>query len=203
MAKYTDCTMARESRTSPRTGVGGRGPLGNRRPGYSDSAMPVPPDDVDAAADALLVASRALVGVAARSLAGVDDITLPQYRALVVLTRPVPVTVGDLATTLDIHRSTATRLCDRLERKGLVRRRPGVSGDRRETPVALTAKGRRLVDRVSDHRRRDILTIAAWMSPDDRRHAIVALTSFAVAAGELPGVDRFGWADYVGNAQPP
>ena len=53
-----------------------------------------------------LVASRALVGVAARSLAGVDDITLPQFRALVVLTGGIPVTVGDLATTLDIHRST-------------------------------------------------------------------------------------------------
>src|SRR6476659_9486342 len=97
---------------------------------YSEFAMRVPPDDVDAAADALLIASRALVGVAARSLVGVDDITLPQYRALVVLTRPAPVTIGDLATALDIHRSTATRLCDRLERKGLVRRRPGVSGDR-------------------------------------------------------------------------
>ena len=77
-------------------------------------------DDLDAATRALLVASRALVGVAARSLAGVDDVTLPQYRALVVLTRPVSITIGDLATTLDIHRSTATRLCDRLERKGLV-----------------------------------------------------------------------------------
>src|SRR4029078_9681087 len=95
-------------------------------------------DDLDAATQALLVASRALVGVAARSLAGVDDVTLPQYRALCVLTRPVSVTIGDLAMTLDIHRSTATRLCDRLERKGLIRRRPGVSDDRRETPVGLT-----------------------------------------------------------------
>jgi hypothetical protein len=36
--------------------------------------------------DAVLTASRALVGVAARSLAIVDaEVTLPQYRALVVL----------------------------------------------------------------------------------------------------------------------
>jgi len=167
---------------------------------YIDAAMDRNRDDLDAATQAFLVASRALVGVAARSLAGVDDVTLPQYRALVVLLRPSPVTVGDLATTLDIHRSTATRLCDRLERKGLVRRRAGASEDRRETSVALTAKGRRLVDRVTEHRVRDIHTIASWMSPADRRRAIVGLTAFAVAAGELPGVDRFGWADHVGDA---
>ena len=177
-----------------------RGSTAGRMYDYTGSGMHENRDDLDAATDALLVASRALVGVAARSLAGVDDITLPQFRALVVLTRSIPVTVGDLAATLDIHRSTATRMCDRLERKGLVRRRPGVSADRRETPVSLTAKGRRLVDRVTDHRRRDLAVIASWMSPADRENAIVGLTAFAIAAGELPGVDQFGWADYVGNA---
>jgi DNA-binding MarR family transcriptional regulator len=159
-------------------------------------------DDVVAATEALLVASRVLVGVAARSLAGVDDITLPQFRALVVLTRPATVTVGDLAFLLDSHPSTATRLCDRLERKGLVRRRPGVSPDRRETPVNLTAKGRRLVERVTDRRRRDLRAIASSMSPEDRERAIRGLTSFAVAAGELSGVDQFGWTDSVGNEMP-
>jgi DNA-binding MarR family transcriptional regulator len=152
-------------------------------------------EEIEAATEALLLASRALMGVAARSLADVDDITLPQYRALVVLTRPTPVTVGDLAVALDIHPSTATRLCDRIERKGLVRRRPGVSPDRRETPISLTAKGRRLVERVTDHRRRDLAMIASSMSPEDRERTIRGLTSFAVAAGEHPGVDQFGWAD--------
>jgi DNA-binding MarR family transcriptional regulator len=152
-------------------------------------------DEIETATEALLLASRALVGVAARSLADVNDITLPQYRALVVLMRPRAVTVGDLAVTLDIHPSTATRLCDRLERKGLVRRRPGVSSDRRVTPVSLTPKGRRLVQRVTDRRRRDLAEIASSMSPDDLDHVITSLTSFSVAAGEWPGVDRFGWAD--------
>ena len=159
-------------------------------------------DDLADATDALLVASRVLVGVAARSLAGVDDITLPQFRALVVLTRPDTVTVGDLALLLDIHSSTATRLCDRLERKGLVRRRPGVSTDRRETPVNLTAKGRRLVERVTNRRRRDLSAIVSSMLPEDRKRATRGLTSFAIAAGELPGVDRFGWAVTGGNEMP-
>lgn len=159
--------------------------------------MPETDDDLQAATEALLIASRALVAVAARSLAEADDITLPQFRALVVLSRPIPVTVGDLAVALDIHPSTATRLCDRLEKKSLVRRQPGASPDRRVTPVRLTAKGRRLVGRVTEHRRRDLAVIASAMSDEDRRRVIRSLRSFAIAAGEIPGVDQFGWSDPV------
>lgn len=151
--------------------------------------------DVVDATESLLVASRALVAVAARSLAEVDDVTLPQFRALVVLTRPQDVTVGDLADALAVQPSTATRLCDRLERKRLVRRYPGTSTDRRETTLRLTAQGRRLVERVTMHRRRDIAAIVAAMSPDDRGRAIDGLASFARAAGESTAVDPFGWVD--------
>jgi DNA-binding MarR family transcriptional regulator len=160
-----------------------------------DFEMRATDDDLAAATEALLLASRALMGVAARSIADLNDITLPQYRALIVLNRPRSVTVGDLAEALDIHPSTATRLCDRLERKSLVRRRPGVSPDRRLTPVVLTAKGRRLVDKVTDHRRKDLAAIASSMPQKDLDHVIRALTSFAVVAGELPALDTFGWAD--------
>ena len=159
-------------------------------------------DDLADATEALLLASRALMGVAARSLSDLNDITLPQYRALIVLSRPKPVTVGDLAEALDIHPSTATRLCDRLERKSLIRRRPGVSPDRRVTPVTLTAKGRRLVEKVTDHRRRDLAKIASSMTHADLQTVISAMNSFAVVAGEVPAVDTFGWADSDRHDQP-
>ncbi|HEX3623213.1 MAG TPA: MarR family transcriptional regulator [Acidimicrobiales bacterium] len=147
----------------------------------------------DAAVDAFLVASRALVGVAAQSLADVD-ITLPQYRALIVLwTRP-GVTVTDLAEALDIHASTATRMCDRLARKQLVRRTQGTA-DRRATELRLAAAGRRLVERVTDRRRRAIAAITATLSPDVTAAAVAALDAFARAAGEPTGVDLFGWDD--------
>jgi DNA-binding MarR family transcriptional regulator len=152
-------------------------------------------DDVEAATDAFLSVSRTLVAVAARSLAEIDDVTLPQFRALVVLTRPTAVTVGDLAEALDIRSSTATRLCDRLERKRLIRRRPGAAPDRRETTVALTPAGRRLVDRVTAHRRRDLAAIAAAMPVEEREAAIRGLTAFARAARELPVGDPFAWSD--------
>jgi DNA-binding MarR family transcriptional regulator len=150
--------------------------------------------DVEAATEALLSVSRALVAVAARSLADVDEVTLPQFRALVVLTRSAPVTVGDLAEALDIHPSTATRLCDRLEGKGLARRHAAISPDRRETAVRLTARGRRLAARVTGRRRRDLAAIAAAMPPADRARAIDGLRSFARAAGDLAALDPFGWA---------
>ncbi|HYV60725.1 MAG TPA: MarR family transcriptional regulator, partial [Acidimicrobiia bacterium] len=70
-------------------------------------------DRTDEVTDAVLDASRALVAVAARSLAGVaDDVTLPQYRALVVLATEGAQSLGELAAALGVHTSTATRMCD-------------------------------------------------------------------------------------------
>ncbi len=87
--------------------------------------------------DAVLLASRALVGVAARSLAEVEDeVTLPQFRALVVLASHER-NLGELAEALDVHPSSATRLCTRLEAKGLITRRPATQS-RRELLVSLT-----------------------------------------------------------------
>jgi DNA-binding MarR family transcriptional regulator len=112
-----------------------------------------------------LVASRVLVGIAARSLAEVDDVTLPQFRALVVLSSRPGTTVSDLAATLDIHPTTATRLTDRLVRKSLVRR-AAVAEDRRITRLHLTASGAGIVRRVTERRQRDIAAIVGRMPAD-------------------------------------
>jgi DNA-binding MarR family transcriptional regulator len=147
----------------------------------------------DPVAHAFLVASRALVAVAARSLADEDDVTLPQYRALVVLGRPGETRASDLAAALGIHQSTSTRLCDRLVRKRLARREVDPD-DRRRVTITLTAGGRRLVARVTRRRAQEIGAITARMSPTARDEAIAGLGAFAVAAGE-PAVDPFGWFD--------
>lgn len=149
-------------------------------------------DGAEEAVEAFLTASRALVGVSARSLADADDVTLPQFRALVVLADGDGVTVSQLAERLDIHPSSATRLCDRLVRKELVRRALR-DDDRREIEIALDAKGRRLVDQVMARRRRELAAIAGQMSAGDLRNAITGLTAFAAAAGETPEASRFGW----------
>lgn len=133
-----------------------------------------------------MTASRALMGVVVRSLAAVDeDVTLPQYRALVVLAQRGAVRPVDLATTLAVTPPTATRMCDRLEAKELVARgRP--AGDRRAVAVSLSSAGRRLVDDVSRRRRAELGRLLSGV-PVARRTAVVdGLRSFAEAAGEVP-----------------
>jgi len=153
-----------------------------------------PPTDDDVV-DALLVASRALVAVAARSVAGIDDIvTLPQYRALVILASRGPRTVGQLAEALAIHPSTATRLCDRLVAKHLVDRVQD-QGNRRETKVSLLAAGHSIVDEVTKVRRAEIARIVGRIPPGSRRAAVSALNTFADAAGEIPEQSwSLGWS---------
>jgi len=142
--------------------------------------------------DALLVASRALVGVAARSLADID-VTLPQFRALVLIGSRSRTTVSDLAAALGSHPTSVTRLCDRLVRRRLIRRSEAAE-DRRETDLHLTAAGRRLVERVTDRRRRDLAVIASRMSDDEAQAAVGAFKAFAAAAEQSHATaDLFGW----------
>ena len=152
-----------------------------------------PDADRSDVADALLRASRALVGVAARSLADVDEVTLPQFRALVVLSSRGATAMTDLAHALDVHPTTATRLCDRLVDKGLIRREQGID-DRRATEIVLTTAGQKLVGRVTNRRRRDLEAIADRMEPAAALAAVRSLQAFADAAGEPShAVDLFAW----------
>ncbi|HVT77801.1 MAG TPA: MarR family transcriptional regulator [Acidimicrobiales bacterium] len=144
-------------------------------------------------AEALLAASRALVGVAARSVADIGDVTLPQFRALVLVSSRPRTTVSDLAAAIGIHPTSATRLCDRLVQKGLLRRTEAVD-DRRQTDLHLTDRGQRIVDEVTARRRRDLDAIVARMGPAAAQAATEALLAFAEAADDALGhADVFGW----------
>jgi DNA-binding MarR family transcriptional regulator len=151
-------------------------------------------DGRDALVDAVLGASRALVGVAARSLATVaEDVTLAQYRALIELASRGPQRLADLATALGVEPSTATRMCDRLVRKGLVARRR-TSEDRRAVRVSLTVAGAALVAEVSGRRRVEIVEIMGRLPTAQRASVLPALRAFADAAGEVPEQDwSLGW----------
>ena len=145
---------------------------------------------------AVLVASRALVGVAARSLAATEGIvTLVQYRALVLLASRGELNVGSLAEALDVHQSTATRLCDRLVAKGLVDRTTSAA-NRREVVVGPTGTGHALVRAVTTRRRREIDTILARLSGQERALLADAFSTFAHAAGEVPDdAWKLGWTE--------
>jgi DNA-binding MarR family transcriptional regulator len=144
--------------------------------------------------DAVVGASRALVAIAARSLgAAGEEVTLPQYRALVVLASRGPQRVVDLAGFLDVTASTATRMCDRLARKELIRRHR-LSSDRRSVRVSISPAGRELVAAVTQRRRREVQAIVDRMSVSQREQLVATLRMFADAAGEVPEQDwSLGW----------
>jgi DNA-binding MarR family transcriptional regulator len=142
---------------------------------------------VDATAvDAVLTASRSLLAVATWSLgAAAEETTIAQYRALVVLASQGPQRMAGLAAALDVAPSTAGRMCDRLVRKGLIRRHRA-HADRRAVLVSLTAAGRLVVDQATARRRALIGEILGRL-PGPEQHAVAgALRAFADAAGEIP-----------------
>ncbi len=142
--------------------------------------------DRDAMVDAVLTASRVLVAIAARSLADAgEEVTLTQYRSLVVLASRGPQSVAALAEALAVTPPTASRSLERLVRKGLVRRRAD-RHDRRQVRVALTESGRRLIDTVTQRRREQISGLLAHISPDAQRSVVAALRELANSAGEVP-----------------
>jgi DNA-binding MarR family transcriptional regulator len=148
-----------------------------------------------AAVEALMVASRAFVGLAARSLADLDaDITLPQFRTLVVLASRGPQRSVDISNELGVAASTGQRMCDRLVRKGLVRRARSTS-DRRVVELRLSATGRDLVEKGISRRRAELSRIVA-ATPDLWQPRITeVLTAFAAATGEVPEQEWWlGWA---------
>ena len=126
-------------------------------------------DGADDLVSALLTASRALVGVSARSLARVEDaVTITQFRTLVVLEGHGDTRLNQLAERVGVTPSTALRMVDRLIAARLVTRREN-KADRREVLIALTVEGARLVREVTARRRAEIAAIVAAMPQEGRR----------------------------------
>ncbi|HEX3539098.1 MAG TPA: MarR family transcriptional regulator [Acidimicrobiales bacterium] len=144
----------------------------------------------------ILEGIRALVGVAGRSMAAItNDVSLPQYRILVVIGRHGPQTMSVLAERLGLDPSTLTRSCDRLVEKKLIRRTTD-ENDRRIVVVDLTARSRRLIDQVTRRRIAEIDRILGRMTPAARRRLAVALGELAAAAeGFADAAWTLGWSD--------
>ncbi len=109
------------------------------------------------------------------------DITLSDYRALrVVQARGLPA-IQDVVDALGVSKSGATRIVDRLERKGYVRRERGQHDDGRFCCLRLTPGGERLLQRI------DAETLP-------RRQALLASIDPARRASVLEGLRLLGSA---------
>jgi DNA-binding MarR family transcriptional regulator len=133
--------------------------------------------------DAVLASSRALVALSARSIADNADVTLPQYRMLVVLDH-APCNLTALAEALDVIPSTAMRMVDRLVTAGLIQRTVPQE-DRRVTRLELTDAGHKTVREVTRKRRRDLRKVIDQIPAERRPVLAAAMASFAEAVEQV------------------
>lgn len=145
----------------------------------------MPPSEFDAALDALILASRAVVGIAARSLPPWADVSLVQFRALVLLEQRGSLKPGTLAELLEVSPSTVTGLCDRLAARQLIVRQAAAE-NRREVVLELSRTGKELVDSAIAARRLEMARVLERVPPRQLEGMTRALTAIAKAAGENP-----------------
>jgi DNA-binding MarR family transcriptional regulator len=149
-------------------------------------ASPTKDGEVEPLTEAMLTASRVLVAVSARSLHEVEDrVTLPQFRALVVLASRGPMRLTGLSEYLAVNPSTAMRMAERLHAAGMIGR--GANPDnRRESILSLTEAGSEVVEQVTARRREEIAAIVARMPRAHQAGLVEALKAFNAASGEPP-----------------
>ena len=146
--------------------------------------MPTRPALNDQLTELFVTASRALVGIAIRSIEATPfPVTVPQHRVLVLLAAEGAMTVGEIADLAGVNQSNASRLCDRLQKLELIERQRS-SDDGRVVRVSLTREGKRTVDTVTAARRREVGQVLEKLSTDDAHHMVSALIAFNEAAGE-------------------
>ena len=112
------------------------------------------------------VATRDLVGVALRSVEELE-VSLPQFRLLLVLQELGRSTSTECAQALGVVGSTVTRLADRLHASGHLAR--GVDPSNRSVvTLELTERGRKLVRQVTTRRRRELRRVLDRIDPAQR-----------------------------------
>jgi DNA-binding MarR family transcriptional regulator len=134
-------------------------------------------------------AARAFSGIVAASLAQVgDQVTPQQLRVLVVVATRDPANASTVSDALNLHPSSATRLCDKLVVAGLLDR--GVApDDRRQVTLRLTPAGSRLLAVVMDHRRKSLAKVLTRLAVEDRSDLERSLTLFSDALNEPSEAD--------------
>jgi DNA-binding MarR family transcriptional regulator len=147
-------------------------------------------DDLDELAAAFVTASRALLGIAIRSVqAAPVAVTVPQHRVLVLLDADGTQSVGAIAQQLGVNPSNATRVCDRLQRLELIERARSTR-DGRAVEISITEAGRAVVDAVTAYRTAEVSRLLGDMPPDLATAALAAMREFNRAAHEQSVSDR-------------
>ena len=108
-----------------------------------------------------------------------------QLRVLTIVAGNRHTNMSRLAETLGVVPSSASRLCDRLEATGLLRR-VADPRDRREVRLLLTPASRRLLADLREQRRTALAEVLDRMPPEAQQELVRALQAFETAATDVP-----------------
>jgi DNA-binding MarR family transcriptional regulator len=111
------------------------------------------------------------------------DLSTPQY-AILFHASPEGVPLSTICQQMLADNSNLTRMVDRLEARGLVRRAPD-PGDRRVTLVQLTAAGKALIDELYPRHRAQVEQRMGALSQAQLEALSAAMQTLYAALGEL------------------
>src|SRR5512145_1149949 len=130
-----------------------------------------------------IVLSRAYVAVRRpleESLAG-SDLTEGEFGVLEALLHKGPLILGDLQRKILVSSGGVTYLVDRLEKRGLVERRP-CEGDKRSRYAALTVRGESFVKRIFPEHAEAIRGAMEGLGETEQRIAVSLLRRLGLGA---------------------
>jgi DNA-binding MarR family transcriptional regulator len=138
-------------------------------------------------AAAIEAAAEALIGVldSAASRHNVS-VSPTQLRVLSLIISHPDANVNRLADLLDVVPSSASRLCDRLEAVGLVRR-VADPRDRREVRLIPTAAAETLLRELKERRHQAVQAVLDRMPHRAQHELLLALAEFGQAAAMTAG----------------
>jgi DNA-binding MarR family transcriptional regulator len=146
---------------------------------YADE---IPPGD--AFLDSAINASRALTGIAVRSMnQSLPEASLPVWRALWALAGRGAQRPSDLASTLNVSAPTGTRICARLAADGLVDRCQDPD-DGRNVLVTINERGQSTLDTAVARQRAFFARALGQLPPGQRRDLAAAFEALYAAARE-------------------
>jgi MarR family transcriptional regulator, lower aerobic nicotinate degradation pathway regulator len=142
--------------------------------------------------DALAQLTFAVQGALGR-IAAEYDVSVPAARLLGIVRDRQP-TIGELATFLQLDKSSVTGLVDRAADRGLVVRTASPV-DRRSVRVAITVAGRELIDQGAAALESEIAVLVADLTPAQRTRLSVIASRVVAADARRRGIDIYATAD--------
>jgi MarR family transcriptional regulator, 2-MHQ and catechol-resistance regulon repressor len=110
-------------------------------------------------------------------------ICLSDFAALEALLHKGPLTISEIQQKVLLASGSMTAAIDRLEKLGLVVRKPSAK-DRRARLVELTAEGKRLASSCFEKHARDLEAVVAVLSDDEKQRTCTALKKLGLFAAE-------------------